>query len=262
MPHRLKRWERGLRLESRSDPDLFAFFWFYEWYLFDAVQKGEHTAGKYDWQWRVDDSWATAQMTADWLKLVAHATANGARLSLTIANRTDHDWPPIAALIPCVNQGDPRKPKERNPVFLDEDHTHTYFLGMKGLEPTAGRFPREIHFNHECRAAVESWDREKEDGRFVFDEKWPVSDRDAFAGIMIRESSDRRYVLGVAWDSFLSAQGHNPWNCMHLSVKIGPLAMGETRTIQGRMYLFEGSKADCLNAFENDFEKPKPREKV
>ncbi len=139
MPHRLKRWERGLRLESRSDPDLFAFFWFYEWYLFDAVQKGEHTAGKYDWQWRVDDSWATAQMTADWLKLVAHATANGARLSLTIANRTDHDWPPIAALIPCVNQGDPRKPKERNPG-LPGRRPHAYLLlGNEGTRTDSGQ---------------------------------------------------------------------------------------------------------------------------
>ena len=121
------------------------------------------------------------------------------------------------------------------------------------MELIKDRFPRAIHFNHECRSAVMSWKREKGSGRFVFDEKWPTSERDAFAGIMIRESTEGRYVMGIGWESFLSAQGHNPWNCMHLSVRVGPLEVGEEREIRGRMYLFEGSKVDCLNAFENDF---------
>ena len=102
-----------------------------------------------------------------------------------------------------------------------------------------------------------SWDKENADGNFVFDEKWPTSERDAYAGIMIREYDAGRYVMGIAWESFLSAQGHNPWNCMHLSIKVGPLARGDKKTIRGRMYLFEGSKEDCLTDFEKDFTIPK-----
>lgn len=250
---KLSAWERGIRLASRRDPDLFAFLWFYEWHLFDAVKKGEHTPGTYGWHWDVDAEGLAAHMDAGWLKLQAQAVENGAELFLTIANHTDHDWPSIAAIIPCLNPGDPKKPLDRNPIFLDEGHIHTYFKGQTGLALIKGAYPREIHFNHECRSAIMSWNKEREDGAFVFDNKWPASERDAYAGVLIRESADARYVMGIAWDSFLSAQGHNPWDCMHLSVKVGPLAKGETRTIRGRMYLFEGSKAACLDAFEKDF---------
>ncbi|MHC4606704.1 MAG: hypothetical protein ACYTAF_07175 [Planctomycetota bacterium] len=170
-----------------------------------------------------------------------------------ITNRSDHDWPAIAAMIPCFNPGDFRDPPARNSLFLDEDHLHTYFRGAGGLELLKGRFPREIHFNHECRPQVMAWKREREDGRFVFHDKWPVSGRDAHAGILIRESSNGKYVMGIAWESFLSAQGHNPWNCMHLSIRVGPLPRGGRKTIRGRIYLLEGSKEDCLREFEKDF---------
>lgn len=249
---RLRNWERGVRLESRSDPNLFAFLWFYEWHLFDAVKRGEHTHGAYDWDWCVNENGADARMDADWLRLDAQATTNGATLTLEIANNTDHDWPAIAAVIPCFNPGDHSKPATRNSLFLDEEHIHTYFQGKNGLESLRDPVPRAIHFNHDCRSDVMSWHKERQDGHFVFDKKWPTSEHDAFAGIMIRESSDERYVMGIGWDSFLSAQAHNPWNCMHLSVKVGPLAVGRKKTIRGRIYLFEGSKADCIQAFEND----------
>ena len=254
---KLTEWERGIRLESCSDRNQFAFLYFYEWHLFDAVTKGEHTGGACDWEWRVDENRATAHINAEWLKMHISATKNGAELSLEITNKTEHEWPAIAAIIPCFTPGPTRNPLGRNPLFLDEGHVHTYFQGKNGLELIKGEFPREIHFNHECRPEVMSWNKEKEDGSFVFDEKWPTSDRDAYAGIMIRESDDGRYVMGIAWESFLSAQGHNPLKCMHLSVKVGPLARGEKKTIRGRIYLFEGSKEDCLKAYEKDFTIPK-----
>jgi len=251
---KLAEWERGLRVESRARPDLFAFLWFYEWHLFDAVLKGEHTGGTCNWPWHVAEDSTAAHMDAGWLKLRAGAVANGARLALEITNDTAHDWPAIAAIIPCFNPGDPKQPSVRNPLFLDEAHTHTYFRAENGLELIKGaKFPRELHFNHEYRTAAMAWDKERADGRFVFDEKWPTSERDAYAGIMIRESRDNRYVMGIAWNAFLSVQGHNPWNCMHLSVRVGPLAKGETNRIRGKLYLLEGSKEDCLAAFESDF---------
>lgn len=240
-------------MASRSDAALFAYLWFYEWHLFDAVDKGEHTAGSWDWSWRVSGDGSAAEMDVGWLRLCADATGDGADLSLEITNTSDHAWPSIAAIIPCFNPGDPEQPSQRNTLFLDEAHTLTYFRGEDGLDPIAGAVPRDIHFNHACRPDIASWDKEEEGDAFVFGRKWPTSDRDAYAGILIRESCDGRYVMGIAWESFLSAQGHNPWNCMHLSVRVGPLAQGECRTIRGRLYLMEGAKETCLQAFEKDF---------
>ncbi len=49
-----------------------------------------------------------------------------------------------------------------------------------------------------------AWDKEKDDGTFIWSDKWPTSPRDAYAGIMIRESSDGRYVMGIGWEAFLN----------------------------------------------------------
>jgi len=250
---KLSEWSRGIKLESQSDVNLFAFFWFYEWYLFDAVRKGEHTPGNYNWEWTVDEHCKSAVLNAEWLKLNINSRENGADLLMEITNYSDHDWPSIAAIIPCFNPGNTKVTTEQNSLFLDEEHLHTYFLGKKGLELLMGEFPREIHFNHECFSDVGAWEKERQDGKFVFDEKWPTSVRNAYAGIIIRESIDKRYVMGIAWESFLSSQGHNPWHCMHLSIKVGPLEQGEKKTIRGKIYLFEGSKEDCLKEFTKDF---------
>ena len=104
-----------------------------------------------------------------------------------------------------------------------------------------------------ARPAVEKWDKERGDGKFVFSEKWPTSSRDARAGLLVRESEDRKWTMGIAWESFISAQGHNPWRCTHLSIRVGPLKKGEKKTIRGRIYLLNGSKEDCLKHFEKDF---------
>lgn len=109
--------------------------------------------------------------------------------------------------------------------------------------------PREIHFNHEQRAAVLA---ASADGRYVWDDKWPLSNADAGAGLIVRESTDGKWVAGIAWERFLSAQGHNPWRCMHLSVLVGPLARGDTRTIRGWIYLLQGTKEDVLNRYRQD----------
>ena len=47
---KLSKWERGVKVESRTDKAGFAYFWFYEWHLFDAVAKGEHTHGSHEWK--------------------------------------------------------------------------------------------------------------------------------------------------------------------------------------------------------------------
>ena len=194
-------------------------------------------------------------MVSEWLNVRADVTADGADLTLRITNTSDHDWPDIAAIIPCLNPGQGKVVKV-NTAFLDERHEHTYFIGSDGLHKLK---TRAIHFNHDLRPAVMNWEKEREDDNFVFSYKWPTSEVDAYGGLIVRESEDKTWVMGIAWESFISAQGHNPLHCMHLSICVGPLARGETKTVRGKMYLFKGTKEDCLDHFKRDFQ-PTPKQ--
>jgi len=239
-------------LDSPSDPNLFAYFFFYEFHLFDAIETGKLVLGNWDWEWVIGKGETSAHIHAESLKLEVEATHDGAELVLEIMNDSDHDWPSIASLVPCFHAGNPRSPSGINPLFQDVDRTHSWFYGENGLEQL--KQPRELHFNHDCRSAIMASDPARERERCFFEKKdWPTSERDIHGGIMIRESNDGRYVMGIGWDAFLLAQAHNPMNCMHLSIKVGPLQRGEKKAIRGRIYLFEGSKEDCLRQFEADF---------
>ena len=90
-------------------------------------------------------------------------------------------------------------------------------------------------------------------GRYVFSNKWPTSKDDAHEGLLVRQSTDGRWVTGIAWRDFLSAQGHNPWQCMHLGINVGPLRPGKSKTIQGRIYLFPGQPAGLLRSLQEGF---------
>ena len=107
------------------------------------------------------------------------------------------------------------------------------------------------HYNHKLRAEIDA--AADNDGRYAWTAKWPKSQVDAIEGLIIRESTDNRWVTAIAWERFLSAQGHNPWECMHLSIHVGALARNETRVVRGKIYLFEGSKDDALSRFQADF---------
>ena len=228
-----------VRLASPSDQNLFAYFFFYEFHLFNAIEKGKLVPG--DWEWVVDDDGTAAHIHAESLKLEVDPTHNGAELDLEIMNDTDHDWPSIASIVPCFHAGNPRNPPGINPLFQDVERTHSWFYGESGLEQL--KIPREIHYNHACRSEIMGWDGQREDQRFVFEKKdWPTSGRDAHGGLMIRESNDGRYVMGIGWEAFLLAQAHNPMNCMHLSIKVGPLARGEKKTIRGRISSLKAPK--------------------
>ncbi len=253
---KLFEWERGIAVESRAQKDMAMFFWFYEWNMFEAVRKGEHTSGTFKWPRTVNAEQTEAAIGADEMRVTIKSVDGGADLLLAIANKGDHDWPAIAAIIPCFSPGkiggnlyespgsEERFLAPRNPAFANEK---TYFLGTKGLQPLK---KREIHFNGKLRQRVDAAAR---DGRFVFSDKWPTAEPDATGGILIRESTDGRWVTGIAWEDFLSAQGHNPWQCMHLSVRVGPLKQNETKKIRGKIYLFQGTKQDCLKRYLTDF---------
>jgi hypothetical protein len=222
-----------------------AYLWFYEWNMFDAVRAGQHTPGGFQpFERTVSSDENRGSLTSDNMQLDVEAVEDGAELRLAVTNQSQHDWPELAGIIPCFNPG----PKDaRNPQFAN---TNTYFAAETGL---VRQQAREIHFNAAFRDAIEA---ESDAGTFVFSHKWPTSDIDATAGVLIRESTDGRWVTGIAWERFLSAQGHNPWQCMHLCIRVGPLKRGETRTIRGRIYLFRGDRAECFRRYRDDFKWP------
>lgn len=248
----LSEWQKGIKFESPQQKDMAVFLWFYEWNMFGAIRRGAHTSGTWDLAREFSRDGRHAVIRSYMMRLTANAAADGADLSLEITNRTDDVWPEIAGVIPCFNPG--RKegtpdahPDPANPLFGDLAQENTWFLSAKGL---ARLDSRAIHFYERVRGAI---DRVAAAGPLPFSDKWPTSNENASAGIVIRESGDRKWVTAIAWNDFLSVQAHNPWHCMHLCVRAGPLDVGRTKVIRGKIYLFRGTKEDCLARFRRDF---------
>lgn len=247
---RLQSWESssetdhpwGIAVESSQGMTM--YLWFYEWTMFDAILEGQHKRPTFNHQRIINAEQTEATLIAPHLSLKVKATPDGADLLLSASNGSGHDWPELASIIPCFNPG----PIElRNPSFVDEEHKRTYFWGSERLELLQAR---EIHFNARLRPLL---DRVSPTGSFFFSDKWPTSERNAQAGLLVRESADQQWVAAIAWEDFLSAQGHNPWKCMHLAARIGLLARGQTKTLHGKIYLFRGTKETCVEKFVKDF---------
>jgi hypothetical protein len=255
----LKQWERGIALEVPEQSGLAMYLWFYEWNMFDAVRRGQHSPGSYRFPVTVDRAGREASIEAGMLRLRVTAVPGGAALTLEVTNTTDHDWPELAGIIPCWSPGRARDAKllgngaffhePATPQFADPDRNRTYFLAGDALAPMASR---EIHFNSRLRKSIA---RAATKSSFVFSNKWPTSGSEAAAGLIVRESADGKWVTGIAWEDFLSVQAHNPWNCMHACVKAGPLQRKQSKIIRGRLYLFPGGRDAALERFRRDFRK-------
>ena len=240
---RLSQWDRGVSVDSTDQADMRVYLWFYEWHMFGAMKPGQHTNGT--WKNRVtmhnDRMAAEIQSENPGLSLDMRAVADGAELTLLVTNQSDRTWPQLASMIACFNPG---PQATRNRQFAN---TNSWFHSADGLKPLAIKALREIHYNTTLRKAI---DAQADDGKFVWSSKWPTSEVDAIDGLIIRESTDATWVTGIAWNRFLSAQGHNPWECMHLSAHIGKLEPRQTRTVAGRIWLFKGNRNDLLFRYQ------------
>ncbi len=248
----LFQWERGIALRIPEEKTADMYLWFYEWNMFEAMQAGPHTHGTYQLDRKINPAGTEAAIESPAVALTVRTLPGGAELSVRITNRTDYVWPEIAGVIPCWNPGqvagtNPSSPLPLNTNFSDPGRNKTFFLSAAGLTPLDSR---AIHFNSRYRSAV---DRVAPNGTFPFSYKWPTSDVNATAGLLVRESEDGRWVTGVGWEDTLSVQGHNPWSCMHACIRAGALKPGESRTIRGRLYLFQGKKEDVVAQFTKDF---------
>jgi hypothetical protein len=245
---RLSEWERGFSLFPTNRKELRMYLWFYEWNLFEAFRHGQHTAGNHFPTKELSKDGRNGVLKHPGLHLEVTAQNDGADLALTVTNDTAHDWPLIAAIIPCFNPGDGQV-VPRTETFVDDAHERTWFLGDDGLVRLV---KRDIHFNSKFRDEI---DAETNNGEYVFSHKWPTSPMDAQHGLLLRESVDKKWTAGIAWQDFISIQGHNPWKCMHQSIRVGPLKPAETKKIKGRIYLFKGTKDECLQKYREDFDR-------
>ncbi len=167
------------------------------------------------------------------LRLRVKAAPDGAEMLLTVTNRTPWAWPPEAAIIPCWTPG---QAEGADTILSDREHDKTEFLSKTGIAKLASR---AIHFNPTLGLR----------GEFAFSYKWATSEEDAYAGVLVRHGGS--WVTAIGWEDYLSVQGHNPWNCMHVAVRAGPLAPGASKTIRGRLYLFRGTPSDCWRRFNS-----------
>ena len=251
-PPVLFQWERGLGLRIPAEPSADMFLWFYEWTMFEAMQAGQHTHGSYQFDRTVNAAGTEATIDSPAFHLTVRVVADGAELGLRVTNRTNYAWPDIAGIIPCWNPGqlegtNPSAPLPLNRNFADPSRDKTFFATADGLAPLNSC---ALHFLSGFRAAAE---RSSDRGAFAFSAKWPTSDVNAAAGLLIRESEDRHWVTAIAWEDALCVQGHNPWSCMHTCVRVGALKPNESRTIRGKLYLFRGTKEECWARFQADF---------
>jgi len=241
---------RGFTVRSFNDKDAFIDLYFYEWNLFDAVLKGEETGGSEPLVWQVAGQENKA-LTIDTKTISGRASVakDGVDINLSITNRSDHDWPFAAAIVPCLGADNRHMGNLSNPYFFDDHRERTYFLGKDGLTLLKAR---EMHFNHDLRHDLDEISEDRA-GRFSsFSGKWPTSQDNAYGGLMVRESVDQKWVVGIAWDRYLGAQGHNPRRCMHLSVTVGSLSVGQKRNLRGKIYLFKGSRQECLDRYRRE----------
>jgi hypothetical protein len=241
---RLEEWERGIAVRSLEREGMDMYLWFYEWNLFDAFEPGESSPGSTDFVREVSEDGRRARLTSEALQLTMRVDPRGVALELSVTNTTDRAWPEVAAIIPCYNPG----PAEvRNQELAH--HRATWYLGR---ERTARIEALEIHLNAAFREALMA---RSEDGVFGFSSKWPPSgvEGDAIGGLVLRQSRDSTFVTAIGWEEFLTVQAHNPWQCMHLSVRIGPLAPGQSRVVKGRIWHRPGTVREVTEEYRAEF---------
>jgi hypothetical protein len=232
-PLALEAWERGIAVRSLEVPGMDMYLWFYEWNLLGAFGPGDSSPGRHDHRQLVALDGRSARLELEHATLSCAVDAEGVALELTVTNPLEAPFGELSSIVPCFNPG----PEERRTQELAH-HFATYYAGATGLE----RAPeREMHFNAAYRDRLRELSPSFE---FAFSSKWPTSERDAHGGLCLRESRDGRFVTGIAWEDFLGAQAHNPWQCLHLAVHVGPLAPGAARTIRGRIWHFAGGREE------------------
>lgn len=245
-------WGEGLAASADGGPAVFLRF--YEWNVFGfATDTRYNRADKEQVHRAAAPPYGTSgEITypAHGVELFARVEDRSVALRLRVENRTERDWGPAAGLIPCLNPG--RRPDDEpvTPELADSDREHTYYPGDGGLTTLEdGR----IHWHADRYDHVE---RHRPSGGFStenspWNEEAPGRVAEA---LLLRESDDGEWVTGIGWEAGLCVDAHNPWQCLHLGVPVGPLAAGERTEIRGRLYLERGDPEKLLERYREEFQ--------
>lgn len=248
-------WGEGIVIR-RPESAIQIFFRFYEFNLFGAIT--DTGISQADKQQTVT---ATVLESGDrgvinypneGVSLSMTVVEHGVELALEITNRTQRDWPALASLDPCLNPGREGNDDPIVQEFADHDRSHTFYHGENGLELLEGR---TLHVNEDYFDLLqESLSADRIDSEENLPWSWGDTSQTATKPVLLRESPDGDWATGIVWEEFLGAQGHNPWNCMHLLVNIGPLSAGESKTVHGKIYLEHESTRQLLERMNAEFD--------
>jgi hypothetical protein len=67
------------------------------------------------------------------------------------------------------------------------------------------------------------------------------------------EASWETWAAGLYWDRTAYVSNRHPADCLHAGLDFGPLAAGESRTVQGKFYWLEGTKDDLYALWQTEF---------
>ena len=90
----------GIAFTSSDVPDMAMYLWVYEWNMFDAIKRGQHTQGTLLREKRLSADQTRALVASPDLKITFRARDDGADMRLVVTNNSDHDWPAIAGILP------------------------------------------------------------------------------------------------------------------------------------------------------------------
>ena len=181
--------------------------------------------------------------------VVAHrieVVKDGLRFSVTAHNPTERPsavhWAQPCVRVDRFTGSDPAQARERQPPYIQR-----CFVAIDGqlvrlpTQPWAAdaRYvPGQVY----CPVGVS---RDDVNPR-------PLSSLVPSHGLCGCVSADDRWIFGVVWEPYQEVfQG--VVTCIHADFRIGGLAAGETKTIQGRLYLFPGDEQALLGAYRRDF---------
>jgi hypothetical protein len=67
------------------------------------------------------------------------------------------------------------------------------------------------------------------------------------------EASWETWAAGLYWERTAYVSNRHPADCLHAGLDFGPLAAGESRTVQGKFYWLEGTKDDLYALWQKEF---------
>lgn len=170
---------------------------------------------------------------------------DGIGLEFKIHNPTEFDWPPLCSLTACLSivlWGTDREigsPTFDNSVSREK----TFISTPDGPYPLTGRYKH--FFDRETPASIRALPYPTNVFRVPQHvDSSVLIDR----GLVGRVSEE--WVLGYGWENCLNVNANNPMDCLHPTLKFGPLPAGGNKKIRGKIFLFPGDFNNLCKQFD------------